>query len=145
MKYLLILLTLFSFNTFAEPVNINKANAKTIAESLKGIGDKRAQAIVRYRAKHGSFKTLDDLRNVKGIGDKIIKNIASDVGLSKGKGKKSTTTKKTKAKAKKQDKKKTKQKKSTKASKKGKKKAKSDKATKKKKSKTKKAKKTKSK
>ena len=143
MKYLLILLTLFSFNTFAEPVNINKANAKTIAESLKGIGNKRAQAIVRYRAKHGSFKTLDDLRNVKGIGDKIIKNIASDVGLSKGKGKKSTTTKK--AKAKKQDKKKTKQKKSTKAGKKGKKKAKSDKATKKKKSKTKKAKKTKSK
>ncbi len=140
MKYLLILLTLFSFNTFAEPVNINKANAKTIAESLKGIGNKRAQAIVRYRAKHGSFKTLDDLRNVKGIGDKIIKNIASDVGLSKGKGKKSTTTKK--AKAKKQDKKKTK---STKAGKKGKKKAKSDKATKKKKSKTKKAKKTKSK
>ena len=145
MKYLLILLTLFSFNTFAEPVNINKANAKTIAESLKGIGDKRAQAIVRYRAKHGSFKTLDDLRNVNGIGDKTIKNIASDVGLAKGKGKakKATTTKKTKAKTKKQDKKKTKQKKSTKADKKGKKKAKSDKATKKKKSKTKKAKKTK--
>ncbi len=128
MKYLLILLTLFSLNAFAAPVNINKANAKTLAESLKGIGIKKAEAIVRYRSKHGSFKTLDDLRNVKGIGEKIIKNIASDVGLSKGKGKakKVSKTKKTKS----EDNKKT--------NKKDKKKAKSSKP--KKKSKTKKSK-----
>lgn len=151
MKYLFILFTLFSFNTFAESVNINKANAKTIAESLKGVGIKKAEAIVRYRSKHGAFKSLDDLRQVNGIGEQTIKSIASDVGLSKGrtKSKKVSKSKKTNTKAKKQNKKKTtkktKEKKSKKVSKKDKKKTKSSKPKKKKKSKTKKSKTKKSK
>ena len=104
MNKLLILFVLFSFNVIAEPVNINRANAETIAESLKGIGIIKAREIVKYRKKNGSFKSLSDLANVKGIGEKIIKNIASDVGLSKGKV---TNTKKTKKKVAKQAKKKT--------------------------------------
>ena len=76
---------LFSFNALAEPININKANAETIAASLKGIGIKKAEAIVKYRKKNGSFKSLSDLGNVRGIGEKTLKNIAADVGLSKGK------------------------------------------------------------
>jgi competence protein ComEA len=56
----------------AEPVNINTADAKTIAKELKGIGVARAQAIVAYRTQHGPFKSPDDLGLVKGIAQKVI-------------------------------------------------------------------------
>ncbi len=136
MNKLLILLALFSFNVMAEPVNINKANAKTIAESLKGIGIVKAKEIVKYRKKNGPFKSLADLANVKGIGEKTVKNIASDVGLSKGKVSK---TKKTKKKAVKKAKGKTEKKVAKKTEKKVKKQSKDTKAKKtKKKSKNKK-------
>lgn len=105
MKKLLILLLLLSFNIFAEPVNINKADAKAIASALKGIGPAKADAIVKYRTKNGSFKSIDDLRNVPGIGEKILSNIAADVGLSGSISKKSAPAKasKTKDKAAKKD------------------------------------------
>lgn len=49
-------------------VNINKAGAAELAESLIGIGPAKAKAIIAWRTSHGSFKTLDDLGQVKGIG-----------------------------------------------------------------------------
>ncbi|MFK8028555.1 MAG: ComEA family DNA-binding protein [Gammaproteobacteria bacterium] len=52
----------------ASPININQANAQQIAENLKGVGIKKAQAIVQYREKIGGFQTQDQLLNVKGIG-----------------------------------------------------------------------------
>jgi competence protein ComEA len=52
----------------AGPVNINTADAATLAKELSGIGLKRAQAIVDYRQKHGPFKSAEELRLVKGIG-----------------------------------------------------------------------------
>lgn len=52
----------------AGPVNINTADAATMAKELTGIGLKRAQAIVDYRQKHGPFKSAEELRLVKGIG-----------------------------------------------------------------------------
>jgi competence protein ComEA len=55
-----------------QPVNINKADAKTIAESLHSIGDAKAKAIVAYRTEHGPFKTVAEFGNVKGIGDKTL-------------------------------------------------------------------------
>lgn len=54
------------------PVNINTADATTLARELKGIGAKRAQAIVEYRQKHGPFKSADELTLVKGIGPAAI-------------------------------------------------------------------------
>jgi competence protein ComEA len=57
---------------WAGPVDINKADAATIAKELQGVGLSRAQAIVDYRAKNGAFKSADDLRNVKGIGQKTL-------------------------------------------------------------------------
>jgi competence protein ComEA len=74
---------LFSLSVQAEPVNINQADAKTIASSLKGIGIRKAQAIVEYRKKNGSFKSADDLTNVKGIGKKTIEKNRQDILLSK--------------------------------------------------------------
>src|SRR5579862_9297410 len=52
-------------------VNINTADAETLALELKGIGQKRAEAIIAYREQHGPFKSIDDLSNIKGIGKKI--------------------------------------------------------------------------
>ena len=64
-----LLLMLYSMQAMAaQPVNINKASAEQIAQSLDGVGLSKAQAIVDYRNKNGSFKHPDELVNVKGIG-----------------------------------------------------------------------------
>jgi competence protein ComEA len=57
---------------WAGPVNINTADAATLSRELKGIGMKRAQAIIEYRQKHGPFKSADELALVKGIGPAAI-------------------------------------------------------------------------
>ncbi|MCB1700444.1 MAG: ComEA family DNA-binding protein [Pseudomonadales bacterium] len=49
-------------------VNINKADAATLASNLKGVGEARAQDIVRYREAYGPFKSVDEITEVKGIG-----------------------------------------------------------------------------
>ena len=84
MRLLLLLVTLLSFNVSAESVNINSADAKTIASNLKGIGIKKANAIVKYRKKHGSFKSIEDLENVKGIGKKTIQKNRSEIRFKGG-------------------------------------------------------------
>ncbi|MCC5886641.1 MAG: helix-hairpin-helix domain-containing protein [Gammaproteobacteria bacterium] len=49
-------------------VNINQADAQTLAEVLHGVGLARAEAIVRYRESNGGFMTAEELANVSGIG-----------------------------------------------------------------------------
>ena len=49
-------------------VNINKADAATLASQLKGIGPSRAQEIVRHREAYGPFASMEELGEVKGIG-----------------------------------------------------------------------------
>jgi competence protein ComEA len=56
----------------AGPVDINAADAQTLAEALDGVGPAKAQAIVDYRAANGPFKSVDDLENVKGIGQSTL-------------------------------------------------------------------------
>jgi len=53
-------------------VNINTADAVTLASSLKGIGTAKAEEIVRYRETYGPFKSVDELTDVKGIGDSTL-------------------------------------------------------------------------
>jgi competence protein ComEA len=54
-------------------LNINTADAQTIFDAhIKGIGKKRAEAIVAYRQAHGPFKSVDDLKKIKGLSDKVI-------------------------------------------------------------------------
>lgn len=53
-------------------VSINNASAQSLADSLVGVGTKKAQAIVAFRNKNGKFKTLDSLALVKGIGAATI-------------------------------------------------------------------------
>ena len=67
---------------WAGPVDINKADAATIAKELQGIGLSRAQAIVAYREKNGAFKSADDLRKVKGIGAKTLERNRANIRWS---------------------------------------------------------------
>jgi competence protein ComEA len=53
-------------------VNINKADAATLASALKGVGTSRAQEIVRYREAYGPFTSVDELAEVKGIGKSTL-------------------------------------------------------------------------
>lgn len=69
---LLSALLALSFNLFAAPVNINTADAKTLATNISGIGEKKAEAIVKYRSKYGPFRNVEDLQKVKGIGPQLI-------------------------------------------------------------------------
>jgi competence protein ComEA len=82
MKKLVMLLSLFAVNAIAAPVNVNTADAKTISEALSGIGQKKAEAIVKYRTEKGLFKTAEDLTNVAGIGEKTVEKNRNDILLS---------------------------------------------------------------
>ncbi|QLQ34128.1 MAG: helix-hairpin-helix domain-containing protein [Candidatus Thiothrix singaporensis] len=62
-------------------VNINKADAAAL-DTLDGIGSKKAEAIVAYRTEHGEFKTLEELKEVPGIGEGIYKKIEKDISLA---------------------------------------------------------------
>ena len=55
-------------------VNINTADVNELA-TLKGIGPKTAERIIEYRQNNGSFKSIEEIKNVKGIGDKKFENI----------------------------------------------------------------------
>ena len=82
---MILLVALFSINAIAKPVNVNTADAKTLSESLKGIGQKKAEEIVQYRTDNGQFEALNDLINVKGIGDKTIEKNKGDILFSTAK------------------------------------------------------------
>ena len=66
----------------AGPVNINTADAETIAAELKGVGLSKAKAIVEYRQKHGPFKNPGDLSLVKGIGERTVALNRSDIQVA---------------------------------------------------------------
>lgn len=59
---------------YAGPVNINTADAATLAAELVGVGPALAQAIVDDRAKNGRFASAEDLARVSGVGMRIVEN-----------------------------------------------------------------------
>ena len=59
----------FSSASSSELVNINTADAERLA-TLKGIGPVLAQKIIEYREQNGAFKSVDEIKNVRGIGQK---------------------------------------------------------------------------
>ncbi len=72
--FLTLVFTLSSAQANESPspaLNINNASIEQL-EKIKGIGAKKAQAIIEYRLQHGNFATVDDLSKVKGIGPKFI-------------------------------------------------------------------------
>lgn len=63
-------------------IDLNQADVETLTQSFKGIGSKRAQAIVAYREKNGLFKSVAELAYVRGIGQRFVdKNLEKLQGV----------------------------------------------------------------
>jgi len=81
-KILLVLVLWFAFAGAAmAAVNINTATKEELT-TLKGIGEKKAQAIIDYRKKNGDFKSVDDLEKVEGIGPGTMKQLRSQLSVT---------------------------------------------------------------
>jgi competence protein ComEA len=80
MKILSVLLV--SASLMFAVVNMNSASEKDFA-SLKGVGVKKAQEIVKFRTKVKCFKTIDQLSKVKGIGKKTVEKNRKNLVLGK--------------------------------------------------------------
>jgi comEA protein len=61
-------------------ININTADAEELTK-LPGIGQTKAQSIIDYRNKNGRFSSIDDLQNVKGIGEKTLEKLRNSVTI----------------------------------------------------------------
>ncbi len=72
---LIAVLCIPSFCLAENLLDINKADAETIAAELKGIGPAKAKAIVKYRQVHGPYKNVEELLKVGGIGKKTLERI----------------------------------------------------------------------
>ncbi len=68
-------------DTAGKKVNINQASAKELA-NLPRIGAKVAERIVAYRQEHGAFAKVEDLMEVKGIGEKLFTSLKPYLALS---------------------------------------------------------------
>lgn len=79
---MLMALAAVSFANAPERVNVNTADAETIATVLVGVGLRKAEAIVEHRTKNGRFKDLTDLTLVKGIGAATVEKNADRIVLS---------------------------------------------------------------
>lgn len=76
---LVALLALVPAVVAAGTVNINAADAETLAESLDGIGPVKAQAIVEHREANGDFASVEELLEVRGIGDGTLDSLRDSV------------------------------------------------------------------
>jgi competence protein ComEA len=66
------------------PLNINTASA-TELEALPGIGAKTAARIVEYRQKNGPFKKVEELMNVRGVGEKNFLKLKPQITIAPAK------------------------------------------------------------
>ncbi len=60
-------------------VNINTAPAEEMVENLNGVGKVIAERIIDYREKSGDFASIEELMNVRGIGEKVFEKIKDDI------------------------------------------------------------------
>jgi len=65
----------------ADKINLNDASAEQL-QMLDGVGPATASAIVEYREANGGFESVNELKSVKGIGDKKMQSLSDDVTVS---------------------------------------------------------------
>ena len=63
-----------------EIININSASLSEL-QNINGIGEVKAQSIIDYREKKGGFKSIEDIKNVEGIGDKTFEKIKDKISI----------------------------------------------------------------
>lgn len=73
-KYLFAALAFLPIMAWAGPVDINTADAATLARELKGIGPARAEAIIAWREANGPFRSPDELALVQGISERVLED-----------------------------------------------------------------------
>ncbi len=61
-------------STKTDMVNLNQANSQAL-QTLKGVGPSTAERILEYRKQYGAFKSIEELKNVKGIGEKTFEKL----------------------------------------------------------------------
>lgn len=81
-RSLLAALALLPVIAWAGPVDINTADAATLAKELKGIGPSRAEAIVAWREANGPFKSPEDIVLVQGIGERVLEDNRAVLSVS---------------------------------------------------------------
>jgi competence protein ComEA len=83
MKQIILgLISMIPLLAMAGPVNINTADAESMARELNGIGMAKAEAIVAYRNEHGPFNTPEELVKVKGIGDRVLEQNRGEIRVA---------------------------------------------------------------
>jgi competence protein ComEA len=81
-KTLLAVCLLIPTLLFAETVNINTADKEALMTSIKGVGEKRAEAIIAYREQNGSFKSVEELAEVRGVGPSIVEKNMDNLSVT---------------------------------------------------------------
>ena len=79
-RLLVVLAALLLSTAAGAALNLNTATKDELV-GLPGIGPAKAQAIVDYRNQHGPFRSIDELRKVKGIGEKLFNQIKPELNL----------------------------------------------------------------
>ena len=69
---------LVSANLAFAAVNLNTATQAEL-ETLKGVGPTKAKSIIEYREQNGAFQSVDDLKKVKGFGEKSVESLKNDL------------------------------------------------------------------
>ena len=67
-------------NTVSESISINSATKEEL-QTLSGVGESKALAIIKYREENGPFKQLEDIMNVSGIGNSLFEKIKDSITL----------------------------------------------------------------
>lgn len=75
-------LALMPMLAWAGPVDLNSADAETLARELKGIGPARAAAIVAWRDANGPFQAPEDIVLVQGIGERVLEDNRDNIIVS---------------------------------------------------------------
>lgn len=80
-KSLLAICLLIPTLLFAEAININTADKDALMSAIKGVGEKRAEAIIAYREQNGPFKSIEELAEVRGIGASIVEGSMDNLSI----------------------------------------------------------------